>query len=144
MGQFNTLALFGEAEKGTFRTPHLLQSLPQVMESLGNPPPDSRGLFYAVQALLYDYNLIFFRVEEEGFSYQDYFSGLRILEKEAFIDDISAIFLPGVGDSEIIDAVIPLCRYHQSVFMTSEADLYDYLTSMRGKNIPPADDELSR
>ncbi len=50
MGQFNTLALFGEAEKGTFRTPHLLRSLPQVMESLGNPPPDSRGLFYAVQA----------------------------------------------------------------------------------------------
>ncbi len=83
-------------------------------------------------------------MEEEGFSYQDYFSGLRILENESLIDDISAIFLPGVGDSEIIDAVIPLCRHHQSIYMTSEADLYDYLTSIRGEKFPPADDELNR
>lgn len=131
MSHFNTLALFGEAEKGTFRIPHLLQSLPQVMEALGNPPPDSRGLYYAVQALMYNYNLIFFRVEEEGFSYHDYFSGLHILEKESLFDDVSAIFLPGVGDAEIIDAVIPLCQYYQSIYITSEADLYDYLTIKR-------------
>jgi hypothetical protein len=139
MGHFNTLALFGEAEKGNFRTPHQLQSLTQVMDSLGHPPPESRGLYYAVQALMYDYNLIFFRVEEEGFSYHDYFSGLRILEKESLFDDLSAIFLPGVGDSEIIDAVIPLCQHYQSIYITSEADLYDYLTEVRGENLPPAE-----
>jgi len=133
------LALFGEAEKGTFRKPHLLRSLPQVMESLGNPPPESRGLFYAVQALMYDYDLIFFRVEEEGFSYQDYFSGLKILEKEELFDGISAICLPGVGDAEIIDFVIPLCQYYQSIFITSESDLYDYLIMHQGESLLPDD-----
>ncbi|ADI39199.1 putative uncharacterized protein [Waddlia chondrophila 2032/99] len=137
MTPLHTLALFGEAEKGTFRKPHLLSSLPQVMESLGNPPPDSRGLFCAVQALLYDYDLIFFRVEEEGFSYQDYFSGLKILEKEDLFDDVLAVCLPGVGDSEIIDTVIPLCQYYQSIFITSESDLYDYLTSHQGESLLP-------
>ncbi len=138
MNALHTLALFGEAEKGNFHTPHLLHSLPQVMDSLGNPPPDSRGLYYAVQAVLYDYHLIFFRVEEEGFSYHDYFSGLKIMEKEALFDKISAIFMPGVGDAEIIDTVIPLCQSHQSVYLTSEADLYDYLTTSVRKESPPA------
>jgi hypothetical protein len=137
MENVHTLALFGEAEKGNFRTPHHIKSLPQVMESLGHPPPDSRGLFYAVQALLYNYQLIFFRVEEEGFSYQDYFFGLRTLEKEALFGGVDGIFLPGVGDSEIIDAVIPLCLHYQSIYMTSEADLYDYLMSNRVRGEDP-------
>ena len=135
----HTLALFGEAEKGTFRKPHLFRSLPQVMESLGNPPPESRGLFFAVQAMMYNYDLIFFRVEEEGFSYQDYFSGLKTMEKEDLFNNLSAICLPGVGDSEIIDAVMPLCQHHQSIFITSEADLYDYLTTYRSEE-PSSDD----
>lgn len=127
----HTLALFGEAEKGTFRKPHLFRSLPQVMESLGHPPPESRGLYFAIQAMMYNYDLIFFRVEEEGFSYQDYFSGLKTLEKEDLFGNLSAICLPGVGDSEIIDTVIPLCQVYQSIFITSESDLYDYLTMKR-------------
>ena len=124
-----TIALFGEAEKGDYRTAYHCKTLPQLVDYLGNPPPDSHGLYYAVQALLYKRELIFFRVKEEGFSDQDYYSGLRFLEKENLIAKIVAYCLPGVGDSEIINTVIPICDQNNSIMITSEPDLYDYLTS---------------
>lgn len=123
-----TIALFGEAEKGKYNTAYHFDSLPELLENLGNPPPESKGLYYAVQVLLFQRNLIFFRVEEEGFSYQDYFLGLRMLEKDDPVTNIAAICLPGVGDAEIIDAAIPLCHLHKSIIVTTEPDLYDYLT----------------
>lgn len=124
-----TLALFGEAEKGDFCTAYYCQTLPQLEEYLGNPPPYSKGLFYAVQALLYHRNLIFFRVKEEGYSEKDYLLGLQLLQNQHVITQIAAICLPGVGNEEIIHAMIPICdRYHSIVIMT-EADLYDYLTN---------------
>lgn len=124
-----TIALFGEAEKGDFQTAYFCDTLPQLVDYLGNPPAQSRGLFYAVQALLYHRHLIFFRVKEEGFSQQDYILGLRFLEKtEHLIDQISALCLPGVGNTEIMEMMIPFCRNHHSFLITNEADLYDYLT----------------
>lgn len=123
-----TVAMFGEAEKGQFQTAYFCKNLPQLEEYLGNPPPESRGLFYAVQALLYERNLIFFRVEEEGFSHQDYFLGLRMLEKNKLLTDVAAICLPGVGNAEILEAATPLCKIHNSFIITTEPDLYDYLT----------------
>ncbi len=123
-----TIALFGEAERGKFQKAYFCDSLPQLVDNLGNPPPESRGLYYAVQALLFERNLIFFRVEEEGFSYQDYFLGLKMLRAQGLIADIAAICLPGVGDAEIIEAVTPLCLTHHSIIITTEPDLYDYLT----------------
>ncbi|MBA3815356.1 MAG: hypothetical protein H0X29_02335 [Parachlamydiaceae bacterium] len=124
-----TMALFGEAEKGDYRTAYFCHSLDQLLDALGNPPPQSRGLHYAVQALLYHRELIFFRVREEGFSYQDYLLGLNNL-KNAALTRISAICLPGVGDSEIIDAISPICAIHHSILITNEADFYDYLTEL--------------
>lgn len=123
-----TIAMFGEAEKGSFRTSYFCQNLLQLVDYLGHPPADSRGLHYAVQALLFQHNIIFFRVEEEGFSYQDYFLGLRLLEKKQLLSDICAICLPGVGDTEIIEAATPICQVHHSIIVTTEPDLYDYLT----------------
>lgn len=123
-----TVALFGEAEKGKFNTAYHCDSLPQLVDFLGHPPPESRGLYFAVQALLFERKLIFFRVEEEGFSYQDYFQGLQMLKSQTFPDNIAAICLPGVGDAEIIDAAVPLCHQHHSILITTEPDLYDYLT----------------
>lgn len=125
-----TMALFGEAEKGDYRTGYFCRSLNQLLDSLGNPPPQSRGLFYAVQALLYHRDLIFFRVREEGFSFQDYLLGLSNLQKSTTISSISAICLPGVGDSEIIEAISPICAIHHSILITNEADFYDYLTEL--------------
>lgn len=129
MEMHETLALFGEAEKGNFNTAYFCESLPQLMEVFGHPPPESQGLDCAIQALLYQRKLIFFRVEEEGFSYQDYFLGLRVLQRKNLLEDVAAICLPGVGNAKIIDTVIPICELHKSVIITTESDLYDYLTS---------------
>lgn len=123
-----TIALFGEAERGEFRTAYFCQSLPQLVDYLGNPPPESKGLYYAVQALLYHHQLIFFRVREEGFSLQDYLLGLRLLETDELLTKISAICIPGVGDSEIIRVVTPVCKVNHSILITTESDLYDFLT----------------
>lgn len=73
-----TMALFGEAEKGEYRLPYVCTSLEQLVDNLGNPPAQSKGLFYAIQALLYRRQLIFFRVQEEGFNLPDYLGGVSL------------------------------------------------------------------
>lgn len=127
--QTYTIALFGEAERGKFRTAYFCENLTQLDEYFGNPPSESKGLYYAVQALLFERHLIFFRVPEEGFSNQDYLSGLKLLEEQKLFSHIDAICTPGVGNQEIIDAILPICNRYHSILITSEADFYDYLTS---------------
>ena len=123
-----TLALFGEAEKGSFRTPLLIHSLFQLSDTLGNPPEDSQGLLFAIQALLYRRSLVFFRVEQEGFSIEDYFAGFHLLKTKKISPKIDALCLPGVGNKELLDAADPLCKTHKSFLVITEKDLYDYLT----------------
>lgn len=127
---YRTIALFGEAERGEFHAAYYVKSLKQLVEMMGNPPAESKGLHYAVQALLLDWSLIFFRVKDEGFSRDDYFRGFNILENKELFPSLTALFLPGMGDAAVLDATIPLCRMHQSLLLTTEADLYDYLTSI--------------
>ncbi len=123
-----TIALFGEAEKGEYRFPYFCESLAQLVEYLGNPPEQSKGLFYAIQALLYHRQLIFFRVKEEGFSVPDYLGGVSLLKNHKIeTEDLTAICLPGVGDSEILEVVTPLCKEYHSILITNESDFYDYL-----------------
>ncbi|HSW72733.1 MAG TPA: hypothetical protein VLG44_04945 [Chlamydiales bacterium] len=122
-----TIATFGEAERGEYHLPYLIKALGQLVETLGNPPKESEGLHYAVQTLLFKQHLLYFRVQEEGFSVKDYLVGLKILEK-ADIGHIDAICLPGVGDSAIIHAAHPVCKLHKSLIIMNEKDLYDYLT----------------
>lgn len=126
-----TIALFGEAERGEYRTAYFCEDLTQLDEYFGNPPTGSRGLYYAVQAILFQRNLIFFRVPEEGFSTQDYLSGLNLLEKQKLITQVNAICMPGVGDQEVLNAIKPLCSLHHSILITNESDFYDYLTSTK-------------
>jgi hypothetical protein len=125
--------LFGEAEKGDFCTPFLCKSLPQLAETFGNPPEESLGILYAVQTLMYERELIFFRVKEEGFSIPDYMRGIRLLENKDAFHDLAAICMPGVGDAEIIDATSPICSLYRSLLITTEKDLYDYLTHVQRK-----------
>ncbi|WP_068468617.1 hypothetical protein [Candidatus Protochlamydia phocaeensis] len=124
-----TIALFGEAERGEFHTAYFCQSLAQLDEFFGNPPPYSRGLYYAVQAILFKRNLIFFRVPEEGYSTQDYLLGLKMLEQQKLIPQLDAICTPGVGDQKILEAIQPICALYHSILITSESDFYDYLTN---------------
>lgn len=124
-----TIALFGEAEKGAFKIPHILSQLPQLVDLLGNPPGESEGLFFAVQSILYNREIIFFRVAEEGFSRLDYLNGLKFLTNKEKIKKVHALCLPGVGDPEIINASEGVCHLHKSLLITNQKDLYDFLTS---------------
>lgn len=123
-----TIALFGEAEKGEYQRGILCKELTDLPEIFGNPPPESKGLYYATQALLFHYSLVYFRVQEEGFSLHDYIKGIDILKTSPFIDTISAICTPGVGDKNIINAIIPLCYQYHQILITNESDLFDYLS----------------
>jgi hypothetical protein len=123
------VALFGESEKGQFQVPHYVNELPQLVDRLGNPPPESEGLFFAIQALLFQRELIYFRVEAEGYSDPDYFLGLKHLGDRKKTKKLHAVCLPGVGDSKIIHATNAICEMHGSLLITSQKDLYDYLTS---------------
>lgn len=123
------IALFGEAEKGAYKIPHVLCKLPQLVDLLGNPPGESEGLFFAVQAILYNREIIFFRVAEEGFSRIDYFNGLKFLSDREKVKKVNALCLPGVGDPEILSASEGICHLHKSFLITNQKDLYDFLTS---------------
>lgn len=108
------IALFGESEKGQWEKPHLIKGLPELIDLLGNPPPETEGLFFAIQALLYEREVIYFRVQQEGFSKEDYFSGLNILKNKSQTKQLHAICMPGVGNSEIINATNPVCEIHKT------------------------------
>ena|SRR3989338_2992394 len=125
----HVVALFGESEKGQFKKPYILKELPQLVDLLGNPPEESEGLFFAIQALLYQREIIYFRVAEEGFSKNDYLTGLQYLSSRGKVDKLDALCLPGVGDTEILDASNPVCEIHKSYLITTQKDLYDYLTA---------------
>lgn len=123
----HSVFLFGEAEKGEFCTPFVCKTMAQLVDHLGNPPHESRGISIAIQVLLYDRDLIYFRVKEEGFSTQDYMRGLKLLRKKEHIAPLAAIGMPGMGDPEIIDAMHNLCMQRKCLLILSESDLYDYL-----------------
>jgi hypothetical protein len=122
------IAIFGEAEKGNYGSLYKINSLDALFETFGNPPEDSYGLLLAIQALLYQSQLIFFRVEQEGFSVSDYLKGLKLLKEKEKIHSLHALGIPGVGDEEIIHNASKACKLYKSLLILREKDLYDYLT----------------
>ncbi len=122
------ILLFGEAEKGQLEKPYFVKELPELMDMLGHPPQESEGLLFAIQALLYEREVVYFRVEEEGFSKQNYFSALKVLKEKDRLRNLHALCMPGVGDGEILDAFFPICEFYKSPLITTQKDLYDYLT----------------
>jgi len=127
MDKISMVALFGEAEKGEFIIPQLFHSVSHLHEKVGNPPPDSHGIHYAIQALLYDHSLLFFRVQEEGFSIHDYLEGLGIIKEQPPGFNLGAICTPGLGNEELIEEIASLCHTRKSILIFTETDLYDYL-----------------
>lgn len=130
----STIFLFGEAERGDYCTPHLCRSLPQLADLFGHPPIESLGIPYAIQSLLFHREIVFFRVKEEGFSMQDYRKGLRLLQVKEAIPMLSAIYIPGIGDAELIQEVSEVCHIHNSLLVITGKDLYDYLTYLPCQN----------
>ena len=128
----SVVALFGEAEKGSLDTVYFCRSLDDLYQYLGEPPKDARGLHFAVQTLLYGTNILYFRVREEGISLDDYLFGFRLLRDiHTPVITLQALFLPGVGSSELIEEGISLCRRHSSLLIIREADFYDYMTDRK-------------
>lgn len=123
----HTFALLGEAEKGEYGVPYRIASTPELSDKLGNPPPDTFGIPFAIQALYFERIVLFIRVPEEGFSKQEYLRGLFRLEEEK--TPICALGLPGVADSEVIIQSDRLLARHDAILVTTEQDLYDYLTN---------------
>lgn len=123
--------LFGEAERGELCTPLLLRTLEELLLYFGNAPKETLALEFAIQAILYEYELIFFRVQEEGFALTDYMKGVKLLYKKGKEMGLSAIGIPGVGDKEIIDSLFPICEEMKSILLLSEKDFYDYLTASK-------------
>ncbi len=125
----HTIALFGAAERGAFKTPHFFQTLSQLADHLGEPPAESEGLCFAIQALLLEHSVVYFRVQEEGFSAADYHWGLRYLNETDQVPELSALCLPGLGDPAILELTQRICLLYNSLMLVSQRDLYDYLTS---------------
>lgn len=127
----HTVVLFGEAEKGQFHKPHRVKGLGQLVDFFGNPPAESEGLFFAIQALLYKRELVYFRVSEEGFSAPDYYLGFKCLEDKDQFQQIHALCMPGVGDEKILEASERVREIHKTFLITNQKDLFDYLMSSR-------------
>lgn len=123
-----TMILFGAAEKGPLCAPMPITSLENLLDCLGHPPKHSEGLFFAIQSLLHQIDLIFFRVEEEGFSTEDYVRGLRVLKQKPLQVPVVAISMPGVGQKDLLHLATPICHFYRTVLLITEKDLYDYLT----------------
>lgn len=126
--KIHTVVLFGAAERGRYQHPYFCETLAQLLDLFGQPPPDSRGIEMAIQALLYQHTLIFFRVQEEGFSLDDYQRGLYILEHGHLVPSFSALGIPGVGNPQIVQKSQEVCTLHKGILLFQENDLYDYLT----------------
>lgn len=124
------IALFGESEKGRFCYPHYCKTLMELADNLGNAPDDSLGIDFAIQALMYEREVIYFRVEEEGNSFDEYMRSIKILKDKTRVKKINAICMPKVGDSEIISNLEKICKMHLSIIIMSEKDLFDYLISL--------------
>ncbi len=124
-----TVFLFGESEKGDFGTPLICHSLPHLCDTLGEPPQETQGVPYAIQTLLYNRQLVFYRVREEGFSTREYINGLRLLKQKPLPVDLHALLIPGVGDVEVIEEASSVCSMYKSLLVITQRDLYDYLTA---------------
>ncbi|MFA5250864.1 MAG: hypothetical protein WC371_05605 [Parachlamydiales bacterium] len=121
------LALFAEALKGRRQAPERIRSLDELLAVMGLPKEEKAGLNWAVQALLYRVELLFFRVAEEGFALEHYLEGLSYLEKMGG-EPFQVLALPGVGSWEIIEKARTVCKKKKSFLIMNEQDLYDCLT----------------
>ena len=122
------LFIFGQAEKGALCRPTLCKHPIDLIQQFGHPPKETFGLYLAIQTVLLKTPCIYFRVEEEGFSYRDYFRGLDILKSDWEGVPIQAIGLPGVGNMEIIEKTERLFLKKRSLILITEKDLFDFLT----------------
>ena len=123
------LFIFGEAEKGPFCRPVLCKEPLELFNQFGHAPQESYGLILALQSIFYQRPVLFFRVEEEGYSLNDYYKGLELLQTDWDSIPIQGIALPGVSNLEIIEKTERFIFKKRSLFLMNEKDFFDFLTN---------------
>lgn len=122
------IALFAQAQKGVFSRLITLHSLEKLHEVFGMPPENSKGMWYSIQFLMQNEMIYFYRVAEEGFSYNQYCQGLELLKHYHVQYPLKAICMPGVGSRELIDKATQFCKDRSIIFLCTAEDFYDYAT----------------
>jgi hypothetical protein len=123
-----TILIFGESKGGDFQKPLLFRTLPELSQSLGEPAKNSSGIHLAVQALLCNQNVLYYKISEEGSNPDQYLLGFKHLEKYPPEIPISATLLPGVSSPEILTLANHFISHTNSLLLFTEKDLYDLLT----------------
>jgi len=130
MDIFPVVTLVGEAEHGELCKGILCSSVWQLWNTFGEPPTETQGLAFAVQSLLLGNKVLFYRIEEEGLSTNEYELCLRSLDSAVPLNvPLGALFLPGVGTNGIIEESLHICKRHSGVLIMTQKDFYDYLTA---------------
>ncbi len=124
----NTIVIFGESKGGDFQKPLLFNTLPELSQALGEPTQNSSGIHLAVQALLLNQRVLYYKVSEEGFNPDQYLLGFKLIEKYPPEKSISAALLPGVSSSEILTLAKEFSAHTGLLLLFTEKDLYDLLT----------------
>lgn len=122
------IALFGEAQRGKFSRLVTLHTLEKLHDIFGMPPPLSKGIWLSIQLLMQNEIVYFYRVKDEGFSYQSYREGLDLLNRQSMQYPLKALCMPGLGDRAMIGKATEFCKKHSIIFLCTEEDLYDYIT----------------
>ncbi len=123
-----TILIFGESQKGELQKFLFLKTLPDLAEALGEPTETGLGIHMAIQAMLFNQSVLFYKVKEEGFNIDHYLMGFKLLEKEFTSILLTAIALPGASSPPILEIADSLCKLHKSLILFNEKDLYDFMT----------------
>ena len=123
-----TVAIFGESECGKEGILMQIDELGHLVDLLGNPTENSLGVPMAIQSCLYERRILFYQIKEEGFTIKDYMEGFQLIKQRPLPCPLSAIALPGVGDSLILDEAKKVCDLYKCFLIMNESDLFDYLT----------------
>ena len=95
-----SIALFAESEHGPFQTLNQITSINSLYETAGNlNNPSTYKLVFS--ALEIGYDLLFWRVKDEGTDVTSYLKGLEKLKRA---QNIIAFYLPGVSEAKILPA----------------------------------------
>lgn len=125
-----SVAIFGESRKGEFLKLFYINTLPDLATHLGEPTASGIGIHMAIQSLLFQKDILYIKVLEEGYDLEHYSVGIREIENKTDLL-ISAIALPGVGSNEILKKASLLAKKKKAVLILTEKDLYDFMTQSK-------------
>lgn|SRR3989338_4363988 len=120
------ISIFGESEKGEYEKFYPIADLAEAFEILGSPPKETEALQFSLQILGASQPILFFRVKEEGFSFDSYAKGIELLKVNSGPFTIQALFMPGLSDPNLIEKAREACEKHQAVLLITDKDFQDY------------------